>query len=159
MTTTGRPGPFPERREPPRREEPPRGLPRDYLEKGYLDSEGNLRPELITQTAIEVAHAIGGPQHRERAIKAAQLRRFFAKARFIEQKLDAGQPFSALKSEILALQPMAADSVRKKSAPDEFKEFIERNTNLAVADEKSFTKGFIQHFQSVVAYHGYYYKG
>jgi CRISPR type III-A-associated protein Csm2 len=129
------------------------------LQGGYFDEKGNLRPEMITKTAIEVAHAIGGPQHRERAIKAAQLRRFFAKARYIEQRLDAGQPFASLKSEILVLQPMAADSVRKKRAPDEFKEFIDRNTSLAVTNEESFRKGFVQHFQSVVAYHGYYYRG
>ena len=41
---------------------------------------------------------------------------------------------------------------------DEFKQFIDRNMELAVQDEDSFRRGFIQHFESVLAYFVYFFR-
>ncbi len=62
--------------------------------------------------------------------------------------------FGAVNADIKRLVPFAKDGVGKNKVPREFLEFIERNVQL-VKDEKSFVKGFIEHFQAVVANFSY----
>lgn len=143
---------------PPQPAPPPSpGLGPNYLAKGYFDPKGNLWPELIVEEAKRVAKVIGQRQG-QAELKSAQLRRFYGKARNIEQKLDSGQPFEGLKAEILAILPIAANTVARGNAPEAFKDFIERNTRLAAKDEAHFRKGFLVHFQSVVAFFTYIYR-
>ncbi len=119
----------------------------NYLRTGYLDSRGNIRPELLTSEAQQVAAELSRGK-----LKNAQLRRFFAKVRFIESRLNAGVPFEDLQAEIVALCPAAADAVNREVAPRVFRTFIEKNVELAKRDERNFRKGLVQHFQSIVCY-------
>jgi hypothetical protein len=48
--------------------------------------------------------------------------------------------------------------VARGTAPDVFKDFIDRNVCLAAKDEKHFRSGFLVHFQSVVAYFTYFFR-
>lgn len=119
----------------------------EYLRKGYLDTRGNIRPELLTSEAQQVATELARGE-----LKNAQLRRFFTKIRFIESRLNAGIPFEDLRAEIVGLCPAAADAVNRKVAPRVFRTFVEKNVELAQRDERNFRKGMVQHFQSIVCY-------
>ena len=132
---------------------PPRapGLGAGYLKNGYFDGKGNIWPELIVDEAKRVADVLG----QRRLLKTSQLRRFFGKARNIQQKLESGQPFDALVSEIRGMQPLAANAVARGNAPEAFKEFIDRNVPLAARDAKHFVSGFLAHFQGVLCYFTY----
>ena len=132
--------------------EPP-GLPRGYLQGGYFQPDGNIRPEVIVDWAEEVARVLGDARPE---MTYTQLRRFYNKMLSIKQKLDAGSHFPKLVGELLTLKRDAADSVGKENAPQLFKEFIDRNVNLAIEKESNFKEGFLQHFQSVVAYRKYW---
>lgn len=124
-----------------------RGLPESYLSDGYFDEKGNLRPELITTQALLVAQAF------ERAkMTTTALRRFFGKVRFAQRKLDRTGDFSTVIPEILALKPYVANAVTRGVVPGLFKQFIDRNVDMAIVDDKSFLHGFVKHFEYVVAF-------
>jgi len=133
------------------------GLPKDYLKHGYFDSQGVLRPEMVVEHAEAVARALGKAK-----VTSTQLRRFFNKARLVEQHLDSGASWESQKSELLTLKPLAANVVGRASSRRErekleiFRTFIEKNVGWAVDSEKSFREGFLVHFQSVIAYFKYH---
>lgn len=145
-------------RYPPRREQELPSLPKGYLDGGYFADNTNIKSELLTETAEHVARVLGNSN----SITSTQLKRFFAQVRAIEREL--GQKgFSELVPQILSLKPMAANYVGRGSSQWErerrevFKRFIDRNVELASRDENSFNKGFIPHFESVVAYYKYHF--
>jgi CRISPR type III-A-associated protein Csm2 len=134
------------------RAEPAR-LSENYLAKGYFDGEGNIFPELVTANAEEVARSLGVG-----GVTSTQLRRFYSKAKTAEQHLDAHEPFASLVAAILELKQHVANAVGKAQGKNEeaglrvLKEVIDRNVDLAVKSEKAFRKGFLVHFQGIVAY-------
>lgn len=138
----------PRGRYPPGQEQRQPLLPRGYLERGYFDKEGNVLPEVIQEWPEQLARTF-----LREGLKSTQLRRFFNRARAIEQQ---ALPFERLKEDILNLKPIGAASVGRRTAPDIFKVFIDRNVDLAVNSPESFSRGFLTHFQSVVAYVKYY---
>jgi CRISPR-associated protein Csm2 len=125
-------------------------LPEGYLSKGYFDENGDLRPELVIGSAESVAKAFGSkfPNH--------QLRRYYNHAKEIETRLETGTPFHALLPDILKLIPFVSEAKGKNKVPDSFFNFIKKNIEL-VKDEKAFVKGFMVHFEAVVAYFTYIY--
>ena len=125
-------------------------LPSGYLSRGYFDDSGNVLHEVIQEWPEQLARAF-----KDTSMSSTQLRRFFNRARAIEQQ---NLPFDRLKEEILSLKPVAAASVSRGTAPDIFKQFIDRNTELAISSYDSFKRGFLMHFQSVVAYLKYHEK-
>jgi CRISPR/Cas system CSM-associated protein Csm2 small subunit len=125
----------------------PRGLSEEYLNGGYFDDRGNLRPELIVTEARSVAQELDKAD-----MTSTALRRFFGKVRFAQRKLDQHGDFLAIVPDILALEPYVANAVTRGVVPHLFKEFLERNVKLAVADSKSFLQGFVKHFEYVVAF-------
>jgi CRISPR type III-A-associated protein Csm2 len=134
--------------------EPPLGLPPGYLQGGYFQADGKtIHSKVIVDWAEEVARALGNSRPE---MTYTQLRRFYNKTLSIKQKLEAGSQFPQLVPEILTLKRDAADAVGKENTPQLFKEFIDRNVDWAVKGKEDFRKGFIQHFQSVVAYKRYW---
>lgn len=134
---------------PPRRGEVQQasGLPPEYLKNGYFDGKGNILPEVIIEwprhVAMQLYHA---------RMASAQLRNFFSEVRHMEGQLCAGQDFEALRGRILQLDAYAASAQKRENAPPLFKQFIEQNLKWAAKDKKSFMRGFIPHFECVVAY-------
>ena len=63
--------------------------PADYLEGGYFDDEGQVKPAVVDTWAEEAAKVLG-----RSGITSHQLRRFFNQLRAVEAKLDT-QSFSA----------------------------------------------------------------
>jgi CRISPR/Cas system CSM-associated protein Csm2 small subunit len=154
----GRPNPEPEPRRGPPPRDPPRGgrgpggpppgrLPDGYLRDGYFDTDGYLRPELI----VEQARAIADDLDRA-GLSSAALRRFFGMLRKVETRLDAERNFAAVRGDLLALKPFAANAETRDVIPSLFRVFIDRNVDNAVLNERAFRRGFLPHFQYVVAY-------
>jgi CRISPR type III-A-associated protein Csm2 len=96
-------------------------------------------------------------------VTSTQLRRFYTKAKTAEGRLKAGEPFSSVTASILELKQHAANAVGRAQGRNEeaglklLKQFIDRNVELASKSEKAFLKGFLPHFQGVVAYFKFHY--
>ncbi len=123
-------------------------FPDGYLQGGYFDKEGNILPEVIQKWPEQLAQTF-----RREGLTSTQLRRFFNRIRAIEQQ---ALRFERMKEGILSLIPIAAAAVGRGTAPEVFKQFIDKNVHLAVNSQDSFSRGFMTHFQSVVAYLKYY---
>lgn len=122
-------------------------LPTDYLKDGYFDSKGDILPEVIIEWPRDIATKLDVA-----GIGSAQIRNFFGEARRIEGQLSSGQDFDTLRGRILQLDAYAASAQTRGNAPPLFKQFIEQNLKWAAKDKKSFLKGFVPHFECVVAY-------
>lgn len=147
-----------ERHDRGRRPVPP-GLPDAYLNRGYFDEKGNIFPNLVTTTAEEIAKSLGTG-----GVTSTQLRRFYAKAKAVEQRVDSDESFASAVAGILELKQHAANAVGRAQGRGEqeglalLKKFIDRNVDLAARSKEAFRKGFLLHFQGVVAYFKYHEK-
>jgi CRISPR type III-A-associated protein Csm2 len=128
---------------------------RGYLQEGYFRDadQKELRPELLDKVAEQAAMALG-----RAGMTSHQLRLFFNKMRGIEGRLGRGEPWEEVVAEIYAFKRDVVYQVGRGVAPDAFKQFIDRNVGLATQDQASFSLGFIQHFQSVLAYFVYHFR-
>ena len=141
-----RTGGFPPSRDPTRQAP---SLDPNYLKDGYFDQKRNLLPEVIQKWPEERAKALRREQPK---LTSTQLRRFFNRARILERQLKSGKPFDRLKEEILNLKVIAVAAAGRGTAPELFKQIMERNVELAVQSEDAFMRGFLTHMQSLVAY-------
>jgi len=114
----------------------------------YFSSEGRLRVELVTTEAENLAAKFEADK-----LKRHQLRAFYDHAKRQLQRLTYGVPFEEVHPEVARLRAFAADrAARSENAlPLSFKEFIDRNVNAATTPS-AFQKGFMPHFEAVVAY-------
>ena len=62
-----------------------------------------------------------------------------------------------LQRSIGACAEKTCTAIGRRVVPEEFQQFINRNVELAVEDEQSFRRGFLQHFESVLAYFVYFF--
>lgn len=134
---------------------PPTGLPAGYPGE-YFDSKGNIKGEIITSTAEEVAKILGNARFGSKTLAYGQFRKFYAQAMVVKSGLEAGQDFLSLRPKLLSLIPLTANAVGAGNAPLVLKQFIEANVTVAQRDEKHF-KAFITHFQSVIEYFKYHF--
>jgi len=139
-----------------REQQRPASFPWDTVYRtGYFDDSGNIKCELLVESANRIARELG-----DSGVTFTQLRRFFGQVRCIERELGQKE-FPQLVPQIQSLEPMVANYVgRAKNQAERaqreiFKQFIDHNVRLAARDERSFRKGFIPHFESVVAYYKY----
>jgi CRISPR type III-A-associated protein Csm2 len=114
----------------------------------YLTAEGHTRVELITGEAENLAARFEADR-----LKRHQLRSFYDHAKRQLQRLVYGASFGEVHPEIARLKAFAADRAGRadNALPSSFKQFIDRNVD-AVTDAASFRKGFMPHFEAVVAY-------
>ncbi len=127
----------------------------EYLAQGYFelkDDKRSLRSEIVDALAQEAAKRLGN-----QGMKTHQIRRVFNKARGIQARLKRDRDFAATEG-IYKLKRDVAYQVGRAVVPEDFLHFIERNVALAVADRESFEKGFMQHFESILAYFVYYFR-
>ena len=127
-----------------------KGLPKEYLQNGYFEGK-HLKREYIVEYASDIANQLAYDPQKQ--MTAAGLRRFFAKVRFLERKLNnAKGDFAVIVPEILALIPYVHNAKTRGVVPQLFQEFIEKNVNVAAKDKDAFCKGFLKHFEYVVAF-------
>jgi len=123
-----------------------------YLQGGYFDQTGALRPELVTRGKVEPlarAMAEGRP-----GLTPHQARRFFQHCRGIEARLRARVSSWALQREqLLRLDVFAADALAKAlpKVPLLFHDFIRQNVER-VHTEDDFLRGFLPHFEAVLGF-------
>ncbi|MEW5920388.1 MAG: type III-A CRISPR-associated protein Csm2 [Bacillota bacterium] len=123
-----------------------RGLPPGYLDAGYYDSNGYLRREVI----IEWPKAIVEVFARE-SFSSTALRRFYNKLKGLDTKHQFNRNFKLLLPDLYAFERDAAYAAARLVVPGVFIGFAVKNVDLATRDEKGF-KGFVEHFQSIVAF-------
>lgn len=135
-----------ERRPPPRQSR----LPQGYLQKGILDPANKQPwPEVICDWPRQIAKCLSEVDDR---MTMAQIRKFHGEMLRIKQKLEATKDFETARSEIRSMCQFAHDSVKKRKAPSEFEEFIQKNVEEACKSPDHFLNGFVVHFQGVVAF-------
>jgi CRISPR/Cas system CSM-associated protein Csm2 small subunit len=114
----------------------------------YFTSEGCTRIEMVTTQAAKLARTFEGT-----GLRRHQLRAFYDHAKRQLVRLAYGTPFEEIRSEIGRLQGFAAyrEGRPVNPLPSSFRQFIDLNV-AAVVDQKTFQKGFMPHFEAVVAY-------
>lgn len=128
------------------------GLPKGYLEGGYFDQEGYLKDKLITDAASDVAKGFG------KEMSNSQLRRFYGHVKTAEKAYSYSKDTKKLINDVSLILSFAAEAKGKEKVPSVFYDFIHKNIqNIKTA--KDILKGFIPHFQAVVAYFTYHYPG
>ncbi len=135
--------------------QPPRQPWDDYLKEGYFDANGHLRVEVVETEAVKAAKWLGNAEPK---MTSHQLRRFFNKMRALEQRLEREPDFGAIRAGIAAFGRDAAYAVGRGVAPEVLKVIVDRNVALAQRDERSFREGFMEHFESIVAYFVFYFR-
>lgn len=102
---------------------------------------------------MDVAKLLGN-----RGMKTHQIRRIFNKVRGIETKLKCDKDFEEVIADIVSLRRDVAYQVGRQVTPEESQQFIDRNVELSAQNEDNFVRGFMQHFESVLAYFVYYFR-
>lgn len=121
-------------------------LPANYLRGGYYNESGNLKKEIIIDWPEELANSLSRTN-----LKMTQLRKFYNRAKAIEQKYRFARDFEGVKSDLYILQRDAQYAFNRGVVPLIFLDFIKRNIEVAVKSPADF-KGFVQHYQSLVEY-------
>lgn len=114
----------------------------------YFDADGVLKPEYVTTLAENIARELGQARPR---MTMHQLRAFYDHVKRQENALKNHRPFKEVLVEISKLKAIASERASKEKIPDYFRDFIDRNVDKS-KDEDAFLKGFVEHFQAVVAY-------
>lgn len=114
----------------------------------YFTPRGTPRVELVTTEAETLAAKFKADD-----LKRHQLRAFYDHAKRQLQRLTYGVDFEDVRFEVVRLKEFAADRAARSEnkLPLSFKEFIDRNIE-AVTTQAAFQKGFMPHFEAVVAY-------
>jgi len=123
-----------------------------YLEAGYFDGSGNLRPECVARhKMVPLVRAMANGQPK---LTAHQVRRFFQHCRAIEARLRSrASNWEAEEAAFRKIDVAASDAYGKspKKIPQLFHDFIERNV-ARVRSEEDFLKGFLPHFEALVGF-------
>jgi CRISPR type III-A-associated protein Csm2 len=122
-----------------------------FFEEGYpdyFDTDGLLKPEFVNEKAEEIARRLGDERPK---MTMSQLRAFYGHVKLQEGALASGRDFKEVLLEVKKLKPFASERAHKEKVPKYFEDFITRNVDK-VKDERTFLKGFVEHFQAVVAY-------
>jgi len=140
------------------RRPPVRNLPAGYLEEGYLEKTQKNNVVIQEDLLLEHAESIGKSLAQGRGsdtLKYSQLRKFYDYAVNCDNKLKLCNDFELVKRDILKLSEFANYANSRKNIPEVFRMFIQKNIET-IKTENDFRKGFLEHFQAVVAYYKYY---
>ncbi len=131
----------------------PKGLPQNYLQGGYFDSEGYIKRELLTATASMIGKSFGQEKTK---MTTGQLRRFYGHTKTAEKGYQFSADEKKLVLDIKALESFVAEAQGKDKVPRVFYQFIKKNTDT-IKDGNDVLKGFLPHFQAVVGFFTYHY--
>jgi len=127
-----------------------------YFEKRAPQEKPRMRRELITEEADMVARTLA-----DAGVAAGPLRRFFTRARYLEQRLGE-EGWDAVANELTRFDPLVTSLVgraansQQRQGLELLRKFVCANVALAEDSEENFRKGFVPHFESVIAYFTYY---
>ncbi len=130
----------------------------NYLQGGYFDSNGDLRPEYVARAQVEpLVRAMSSAQPK---LTSHQVRRFFQHCRAIEARLKARtSSWGAELTQVKKLDVAAADAYGKsqRKIPALFHDFIRENVAM-VKTESDFLNGFLRHFEALVGFGSQYFQ-
>lgn len=131
-------------------------FPEDYLRGGYFETingKQNIKREYILDFAEEVTEAIkqGYSQEKGMEFSIGQIRKCFDTCRRIEMKLiNNNYDFKTVEGDLARLIPMIRDARARRNVPHILVEFIQKNVSQ-VKTHQDFLKGFLLHFEAVMA--------
>lgn len=131
----------------------------DYLKGTYFDDKDNIKCELLTTQAEELAKKFG-----RAGIASTQLRQFFMQVRSIERQIGQKE-FAQLVPKIQRLSALAAyfagrgKDQYERQKRETLKNFIDANRVVAEKSERNFREGFVPHFEAIIAYFKFLYPG
>lgn len=113
-----------------------------FIEKDYLKENLIIEyPQLLANLFVLKGNNVN------------QVKNYFAQVVNIAGLYKINRDFNRVRIELNRLIPMATKSFNRQYISNEFKEFIIENVKLAIKDENSFLKGFLQHFECLVNYY------
>lgn len=134
-----------------------------YLEGGYFDEHGYLRPEYVSRERVEPL--VEAMAKADPPLTMSQMRRFFQHCRRVEMLLRQDKvAWEELRPRILFLDAAAQYAVTRRQGdksdnkiPPLFFDFIRRNV-AAVNNRADFLDGFVPHFEALVGFGATYIK-
>lgn len=125
----------------------------EFLEKGFTDTKGNLREELITIEALEIAKFFKGNK-----LSNSQLRAFYNEIKAINNRLENNKEnFDKIYPMILMIKPKIEYRASKDRNMSGYKDFLNagiKHIQEENANGKGFEtfKNFVIFFEAVVGY-------
>lgn len=120
------------------------------LKNGYFNEKGYLKPEYQIDYPQKLANFFAGQGDLN---KIAQIRKFFDQVRLIQGKFKLKKDFDSLVPELNELLSLLEYAKNRKHITQEFQNYLSANILEGVKTSKNFEKGFIPHFQALVAYY------
>ena len=120
------------------------------LEDGYFNEKGYIKPEYQIEYPQILAEYFAGQGDQN---KVAQVRKFFDQIRLSEGKYKLKKNFDSIVPELYELIPLLENVKNRKHITQEFQDYLSANLKEAVKSPLNFEKGFIPHFQALVAYY------
>jgi len=114
--------------------------------ENYFDEKGRLKKEVFIEDAKRMAEIFSNDN-----LKYNALRNFYNKIREIEFKLKRNKIFENIKQDIYSLVPLVNYQYNREIVPLSYKNFIEKQVELAVKDEQNFY-AFLEYHKSILAY-------
>ena|SRR3990172_8320107 len=120
------------------------------LKNGYFNEKGYLKSEYQVDYPQKLANFFAGQGDQN---KIAQIRKFFDQIRLIEGKFKLKKDFDSVVPELNSLLSLLEYAKNRKHITQEFQDYLSANIQEGVKTSKDFEKGFIPHFQALVAYY------
>lgn len=123
----------------------------EELSKGYFEHGDFIKKEFVVEYPKELVKLFSKSYSIN---KSSQIRKYFDFCRKVEGLFRVRRDFNYVKSELPKLIPHVYNALNKKQPliSKDFSDFIEKNVEKAILNEANFLKGFIVHFESVIAY-------
>jgi CRISPR-associated protein Csm2 len=122
---------------------------------GYLDEKGAFRKEIYVEEALfvqkKLKESFRDANGKSGKTETHQLRKFYNQVKSFEINIQEGQ-YEQKRNELYALLPKANYAYQRGLVHPFFVDFLRKNIDWAVQDERQF-KGFVQHFESIVGYY------
>lgn len=119
------------------------------LEDGYFQ-DNNLKTIFILEYPQKLAKYFAAQGENN---KVAQVRKFFQQIRLSESKYKFSKDFNSIIPELYQLIPLLENAKNRKHITHEFQQYLTENIKEAAKSSLNFEKGFIPHFQALVAYY------
>ncbi len=124
-------------------------IPAECVFQSYYGEDGTLRREIFIEAAERVARLFNS---REGNVRPFALRLFLNRVKAIERDLRAKKcTMEQAREKLYIVRRDAAHQVGRRTMGQVFVEFLNKNLETALKDEREF-RGFVEYFASVAAY-------
>lgn len=121
----------------------------EELAYGYFIRDYYIRKEFVLTFAKELAEEFF---KNENVNKPTQIRKYFDYCDKINGIFKVKKDFLFVQAELPKVIPHLNNALKKGLITNDFYNFMEKNIEAALIEEKNFTKGFIPHFEAVIGF-------